>query len=226
MDVIWYQSGVILYWYIWIIWYWGTHFVFWALYWRYLILKILTFAIKVLAMDILNQILKTFNIKGFTLYWFSLKTIDIEDRTSILKDLFWVQYKRIKLWYWRGNFNIEGIGPAMYVPRMLHWLSGWWLGTCSVRRGLTRSRNAITIGGLFCFTAVRFSINSSSLAFTGRTYKISQDIVHVFRPDQFRLCVDHKKVATAALVQAGVRSLVDEAWYSIQYLVQLESRGW
>jgi hypothetical protein len=51
---------------------------------------------------------------------------------------------------------------------------------------------------------VRLSINSSSLAFTGRTYKFSQDIVHVFHPDQFCLCVDHKKVATAALVQAGV----------------------
>jgi hypothetical protein len=33
---------------------------------------------------------------------------------------------------------------------------------------------------------------------------LSQDVVHAFCPDQFHLCVDHKKVATAALVQAGV----------------------
>ncbi len=37
---------------------------------------------------------------------------------------------------------------------------------------------------------------------------MSQDIVHVPRPDQFRLRVGDKKVATTALVQAGV----EEAW--------------
>jgi hypothetical protein len=65
---------------------------------------------------------------------------------------------------------IEGIGPAMYVPddaaatvRIGHLFS---------KKGAARSRNASTVRVLFRFTAVRFPINSSSLAFAYSTYII------------------------------------------------------
>ncbi len=79
---------------IWVIQYGSSHFVYLALYQRYLILKILTFNIKVLAIDISYPIL-IFYIEGFyTLlnllknididYWISLKTIDIDIEGLIL----------------------------------------------------------------------------------------------------------------------------------------------
>ncbi len=104
--------------------------------------------------------------------------IESRQKKSILKiELqYWRSYSelgRIKFWYWtltyylilkfqlqyqRGNFYIKGMGPPMYVT--MHWLT--W-GTYSVRRGLMHSRNTSTVRGLFHFTEVRFSINSSLL---------------------------------------------------------------
>jgi hypothetical protein len=74
------------------------------------------------------------------------------------------------------------------------------------------SRNASPVRGLFCFTAVSVSINSSSLAFASSNLQnsfslevvLSQDVVHAPCPYQFLVCVGHKKVATATLEQAGV----------------------
>ncbi len=160
--------------------YWSSHFLYQALYWRYPILKILTFDIEVLVLDISYPISKIFDIEGsYTIlnlfknnrYWrknFDIKGLilscDIEELNFDIEALHTVRYRSF-------YFDIEGQCTS---PTTRHRLSGWRLGTTSVRRGLMRSRNAstVTVRGLFRFTAVRFSVNSSSQAFARSAYKI------------------------------------------------------
>ncbi len=68
--------------------------------------------------------------------------------------------------------NIKGLGPATFVPEEAASTVRMMVGHLFTKRELMCSRNASTVRGLFHFTAVRFPINSSLLAFAHSPYKI------------------------------------------------------